>query len=201
LGEIPFLDYRATESAAARFLAAHHPKGGIPVPIEPIVEHRLGMDIVPVRDLFERIGVSGFLANDADAIYVDLFEMESHEPRYRLTLAHEVGHRVLHEAFYRRARIRRIEEFLRFRESLSGADLDRLEIQAMNFAGAVLMPRAPLEKEVRRAIAEARSRVGPDILRSGRFIPALAARIGRRFVVSTEAAEWRLRLSGTCGEA
>ena len=68
MGEIPFLEYRRSETAAERFLAAHDPRGELPVPIEAIVEHRLGMDILPVHDLFELIGVSGFLANDANAL-------------------------------------------------------------------------------------------------------------------------------------
>lgn len=192
MGEIPYLDYARTELAAAKFLARCHPEEEIPVPIEGIVEHRLHMDIIPVPGLFDRIGVSGFLSNDIEAIYIDQYEMEHFEARYRFTLAHELGHRVLHAAFYRGAKIRKTEDFLRFRESLSGADLGRLEIQAMNFAGALLMQRKALAAQVKQAVEETHRKLGPSATKSVRFLPALARRISRVFLVSTEAAENRL---------
>ncbi len=193
MGEIPFIHYLDTEKAANRFLSEYHPDGAIPVPVEAIIEHKLGMEIIPVPDLFERIGVSGFLANDVSAIYVDLMEMQTHEARYRFTLAHELGHRILHEAFYRQAKIQESEDFIRIREELSGGDLDRLEIQAMNFAGALLMPRQTLEKVVQEVRDEAEKKLGKDILRSPRFWSAVSARVAKQFLVSSEAAENRLR--------
>jgi hypothetical protein len=44
----PYLSYEDLRQKADEFLAAHHPKGAIPVPIEEIIEMQLGIDIVPM---------------------------------------------------------------------------------------------------------------------------------------------------------
>ena len=87
---------------AKSFLEKHHPAGSIPVPIEGIVEFRLRMDIVPVPDLVRGArGINGFLSSDCRSIYVDCGHLETVESRYHFTLAHEVGHLILHSRFYR----------------------------------------------------------------------------------------------------
>lgn len=184
MGQVPYQSYAATEAHAERFLAKYDPSDTIPVPIEMIVEHELHLDIVPVPGLFRRVGVTGFLSNDCQEIFVDQFDFERHEARYRFTLAHEVGHLVLHGTFYREAKIRSSADFLRFREAILAEDLERLEIQAMNFAGAVLMPRGPLQ-----ALLASFGVSRADLVKLG-------SAVARRFFVSTGAADRRMRLSG-----
>src|SRR5262249_1209750 len=139
MGEVPYVSYAQAEAEAEAFLAKQWAERTIPIPIEPIVEHRLGIHIEVVRSLFRDTGISGFLTNDASTIYVDEFMWANFEQRYRFTLAHEIAHLQLHARFYRRTRIRSKEELLAFRKALVASDVNRLEIQAMNFAGAVLM--------------------------------------------------------------
>ena len=91
----PFFSYEDLRRKADEFLAQHHPDG-IPVPIEEIVEFELGMDIVPTPGLHQFLEVDGFITSDLREIWVDQFVYDSRPGRYRFTLAHEVGHSILH---------------------------------------------------------------------------------------------------------
>lgn len=196
MDEIPYLSYLETEELASRFLAQRHPRGTLPVPIEAIVEHRLRIGIVPVPGLVRKIGASGFLSNDGGAIYVDRDEMMLNETAYRFTLAHEVGHLVLHGHFYGRARVASPADFVTFRTSLSPAASDRLEIQASNFAGAVLLPAVPLEDAVGKLAQAARSGIGLGSADPAALRRSLIGRLSETFAASPGAVRWRLELAG-----
>jgi uncharacterized protein DUF955 len=196
MGEVPFVSYAQAETEAEKFLSEYWPEKTVPVPIEPIVEHRLGVEIEIARGLFKDTGISGFLTNDMRTIYVDEFMWENFESRYRFTLAHEVAHLRLHARFYKRARVRSKSELVAFRQALLASDVARLEIQAMNFAGAVLMPRRPLAQEVAKCKREASEIVSAGMISSSKFWKSVASRIAKTFNVSTEAAQKRLDLAG-----
>ncbi|MEM9348435.1 MAG: hypothetical protein AAGB26_17745 [Planctomycetota bacterium] len=46
---------------ASDFLHQHNSDGTIPVPIESIVEFKLGIDIVPVAGLIDTAGINAFI--------------------------------------------------------------------------------------------------------------------------------------------
>ncbi len=93
------MNYNQIEQHAIDFLQAHDPDGTLPVPIELIVE-RMGIDIVPVPGLKRGYDLEGFTSCDRQAIYVDEQEPFNYETRYRFTLAHEVGHVILHDYLF-----------------------------------------------------------------------------------------------------
>lgn len=93
---VPRLSYEGLRGAANRFLTEHGVADQVPVPIEEIVEFGLGVNIIPLPGLHESHEIDGFLSADMTAISVDLHIFESHPTRYGFTLAHEVGHLVLH---------------------------------------------------------------------------------------------------------
>lgn len=67
------------------------------------------------------------------------------ETRQRFTIAHEIGHLVLHDA-----ELHVDEDFgVRFRDARSGQAVDAAEIEANQFASHLLMPAAFLRKDVR----------------------------------------------------
>ena len=61
---------------------------------------RMGVDIVQLDDLQGLIHSPGCTSGDRKVIYVDKFVSEKREARYRYTLAHEVGHIVLHQEMF-----------------------------------------------------------------------------------------------------
>lgn len=92
----PYLSKDKLRQRADKFLADHHPKGTIPVPIEFIIESDFAMDIVPVPGLQSGFDVVAFITNDMSEIRVDEHVYMNRLNRYRFSLAHELAHRVLH---------------------------------------------------------------------------------------------------------
>lgn len=152
--EVPQYPYEALKQRANNFLGTHHPKGTIPVPIEEIIEFKFRMDIIPIPGLHQGFEIDGFITSDLSSIYVDQFVYESRPGRYRFTLAHELGHAVLHRRVYQKVRFSTIKEWKRFVDEIDVQDHGWLEWQAYTFAGLILVPPDSL----RRKLAEAMHR-------------------------------------------
>lgn len=67
---IDFIPQKELEKAANQFLSEHHPDGSIPIPIEEIVEIKLGIKLIPAPGLL-RLGIDAFLTHDFKEIYID----------------------------------------------------------------------------------------------------------------------------------
>jgi hypothetical protein len=187
------------EAIAEEFLREHHPGLGIPVPIEEIVEFRLGLNIVPFPNLRAEFDVDGFLTFVPTTIYVDQSQMEGHEARYRFTLAHEVGHWLLHRDLYADAGITDLASYIAAYEAMDDDAQSNMEFQARNLGGRILLPRAPFVTALSEAFEPFRSKVpkGADTrLVCGR----LSKFLGPRFNVSEKVIETRLVGDGLCEE-
>ena len=90
---IQYLSYQQISQRAEEFLLTYHSSKELPVPVEEIVEFKLGVDIVPIPNLQKDFEIEGFTSSDLKAIYVDQFILSERPARYRFTLAHEIGHR------------------------------------------------------------------------------------------------------------
>lgn len=185
LGNIPFLSEEEIQRRAEALLEKHHPSRTVPVPIEEIVEFALRLDLIPVPGLSENRGINGYLSSDRSSIYVDEYLFRNVETRYRFTLAHEVGHLVLHGALY--GTFSTEEDWRAFHRALSSHVLDRAEFQADYFANCLLAPRAPLLENCRRLYADLSAPVlaeSPDFDLGGEaFWSMLADRVGRALAV------------------
>lgn len=142
-----------------------------PVPVDRIAVD-LGAQIVDER--MDR-RMSGLLYREADRVLIGV--NEAHAPvRRRFTIAHEIGHLLLHpgkQVF--------LDERVNFRDETSSLAVDREEIQANAFAAELLMPSDLVLEECRRA-----STAG-TLTRAG-FVSDLAS----IFDVSDEAMSHRL---------
>lgn len=94
--DVLFLSYDDLKAAAATTLAESSYANRFPVAIEMIVERDFEMDVVPIRGLQNAFNIDAFISRDLTTISVDEFVLENRLNRYRFTLAHELGHRVLH---------------------------------------------------------------------------------------------------------
>ena len=166
MGEFPLqrLSYGDLRRHAARFLDVHHPSRTIPVPIEEIAEARLGLDIVPVPGLQETLpsdefGVIGYLTSDLREIHVDDWIWHHRYNRYRFTIAHEIGHAVLHKELYEGRQVDSIESWKVFINSIPDEVHGWYEWQAYAFAGLVLVPEVPLREAVSRHLANVAQRL------------------------------------------
>ena len=131
---------------AEKFLAQYHPGRKVPVPIEEIIDVRLGIDIVPMPGLgnFDTVA---YLSPDLAEIRVDEFVYKHRPNRYRFSLAHELGHRILHADIFRQFRFSNVASWKRFITDEIPLDQYRyLESQANGFAGLVLVPAQNFER-------------------------------------------------------
>jgi len=188
--QVPYLRYEDIRRYAEAFLGQHHPGRGLPIPIEDIIEFKLGMDIVPLPGIEDAYGIVGFTSSDLREISVDDYVYTHQEGRYRFTLAHEVGHAVLHADLFKAYQFRSTEEWKQFIKSVPELEYNWLEWQASSFSGLVLVPRSALEHELKQAIKQVKAQ---GVVQATDFAKDLLADlVARRFVVSADVIRTRL---------
>ncbi|MBI3331200.1 MAG: ImmA/IrrE family metallo-endopeptidase [Candidatus Omnitrophica bacterium] len=187
---VPYLSYEDIRRYAEAFLDQHHPDRSPPIPIEDIIEFKLGLDIVPLPGIEDAYGIVGFTSSDLREISVDDYVYTHQEGRYRFTLTHEVGHTVLHAEVFRAHRFRSTTEWKQFIQSVPELEYSWLEWQASSFSGLVLVPRAALERELKQAIKQVKAQ---GVAQATDFAnDLLADLVARRFVVSADVIRTRL---------
>ena len=187
-----YISYEETEEKANEFLSKYNPNREIPVPIEEIVELKLEISIIPKMKMLSQHGIDAFLSADFTELYIDQEHYMSQSNRSRFTLAHEVGHYVLHKDI-----IKSINTLEQWKDYLLGQGSRRAiyEIQADNFAGCLLMPQPEVIEEFSKqkeiAITKLKS-VGMNEPENKILISFIANEVARKFNVSPKAAEIRL---------
>ena len=187
-----YISYEEIERAANTFLSTYNPSRKVPVPIEEIVEIKLEISIVPKMGMLSQHGIDAFLSSDLSELYIDHDHYMSQTNRSRFTLAHEIGHYVLHKDI-----IRSVSTLKEWQDYLLGPGTGRaiLEVQSDNFSGCLLMPQPEIIEEfhVQETIAiekfKAASIPKPD---DKTLVSFIANKIALQFNVSQKAAEIRL---------
>lgn len=137
------LRFETIREKAEDFRKEHvKPNDLIPVPIEKIIEFNLNLNIIPEFGLKQEADIEGVLLSDLKTILVDnsTYIDERFHYRLRFTLAHEVGHLVLHEKQYKRRNFSTVQEWIEFQQDIDSEDLEWFEKQAHEFAGRLLAP-------------------------------------------------------------
>jgi len=157
------IDYRSNEDIHAwadDFRAMFSSASAPPIDVIYIAEIELGLEIIPTPHLFSKIGMDAALAPDLKTVYVDeesylKWEAGQHwiEKRLRFSFAHELGHRVLHGDLITASKFQTLEDFKRW--AGSAENYRRVEYQADEFAGRLLVPIDILKTEYDRYQAEA----------------------------------------------
>lgn len=144
--DIPYLTYSDIGQRAQTFLAQYHPSLELPVPIEEIVDVKMGINIFPFPRLYKDHGLNGFLSRDRTTIYVDELQYDQFNEKYRFTIAHELGHYILHKSCYENLPFKSPDEYVKWRLSITPEDISWFETHGDWFAGHVLVPTNRLEK-------------------------------------------------------
>lgn len=135
-------------TAALELLAEFDDEYGLgevpPSPVEEIAGSLLLLDVVDVDDIRAVDGaphdagrISGMLTTTDRTIWVDRLESERSQGRRRFTVAHELGHWLLHA---QRGDKKNFERFCRAPDLDPGADPAKQEREANAFAAELLMP-------------------------------------------------------------
>lgn len=143
--KVRYLSYEQIAEITEQILKGYKFELITPVPIERLMDNILKINIVPFPNLFRNFEINAFTSSDLRTIYVDEYLYTNLEPQYRFTLAHEFGHITLHKYIYEKVSIERLDDWKRFISEVDEKEYRKLEIQANNFAGLLLVPEDILE--------------------------------------------------------
>ncbi len=123
-----------------------------------------------------------------------IYSDERYINRLRFTLAHEIGHMVLHKEQIDACQFESPEEWIKIREQISDESLKWFELQAYEFGGRLLVPRERLEQEVQKdkdKIDQYIALMGDDDF--DELAEYLSPRISKIFQVSERVISTRIR--------
>jgi len=185
----PFLPAQHCYARADEFRAEFWPSGDYPVDVLAIAEFGLGLDIRIVDNLKSQQDVDALLGLDFKTIAVDRDQyMDSRfHSRMRYSVAHELGHYVLHrkvaEMFPKE------EKALReFYSQIPEQEYSFLEYHAYEFAGALLVPGSELSHRLELCMKQ----YGVQDLSNELSRVKVTSSLASYFAVSTDVIEKRL---------
>jgi len=113
----------------------------VPVDLNSLLED---LDVTLIQEPLE--SMSGFSYVEDGHKVIGINSSDTNKQRKRFTLAHELGHMLLHPTtgvFYDNQK-----DLIYFRNELSSTGTDPLEIEANKFAAELLMPMDTLRKDI-----------------------------------------------------
>ena len=143
-----------------------------PIPVEDIAEHYLGYSIeITNEGLFSDPQMLGGIDFDQMLILANV-SVEQHDGRYSFTVAHEIGHHVLHRELFLKKEQSGDDEIL----CRDTKQKPQIEKEADRFAAALLMPSQAIhnaiqfidEKSKIRTVGQARG-LAAKVVKEGRF--------------------------------
>lgn len=150
--------------AANKFLNTYHPFLSLPIPIEEIVEQKMDIALFAVPGIKLLIGVDAFISSDFTQITIDEDCFVKYPERTRFSIAHEIGHLILHEDWYEKYGPKNLDDYLSSHDRIGGQIYKYIEIQAQTFAGLVLVPKDLLFKELKNRLGRIPLLESPEIL-------------------------------------
>lgn len=156
-------------------LLAKHGVAGPPVPVERVAQ---GEGVSIARRPFDDGDLSGMLYREPKGPTVIAVNSRTAPTRQRFTIAHEIAHLLLHEPTLQVDRTISV----RFRDEHSALAVDRDEIEANQFAAALLMKREWVLDDARKLLHQ----------QPGLSDETIAKRLAARYEVSPQAMQFRL---------
>jgi Zn-dependent peptidase ImmA (M78 family) len=128
-----------SEAEAKAKIARRGYIGVLPVPLEQIARREgIKVELTPLDD--DLSGMS-FIKNGVAGIVLNL---NHHPNRRRFTLAHEIGHHLMHMPYL--TNNVHVDKIVLNRDVVSSQAVDRREMEANAFAAELLMPEAELRR-------------------------------------------------------
>ena len=149
----PFIPKERIWQEADRLRAAHPAGQSLPVRILDLAEFDLGLDLVPVDGLREQLDIDALLMGDLRSILLDkrAFMSPRLEYRLRFSIAHEIGHLILHRDIYAGLQHATAAEWFDYISAIPEVEYGWVEWQAYEFAGRLLAPPHALRENFPRA--------------------------------------------------
>ena len=191
----PFIDQQEIWRRADDFRSRVWPSNQIPIQVLEIVEFELDLEVRPISQLKEDNDIDALLLGNWETIVVDQAQYmdDRYANRLRFSLAHELGHYVLHREVFEQFPRDSVEEWIAFMRDIPEKEYSFLEYHAYEFAGRFLVPPDALRREFDAAIRFAAKNGMPrEQLQSDAHMQYLAKPVSRTFAVSSSVIERRL---------
>ncbi|MBU2492339.1 MAG: ImmA/IrrE family metallo-endopeptidase [Bacteroidetes bacterium] len=144
--KIPYISPAKIEMETRKILDKYWDQK-LPIDIESICEFDLRIQLSPIPGLKNYSSTDGFLPRKLDEIFWDP-EVVPH--RIRFTIAHELGHFILHRDLIKELSFKNIQEWIDFCIAIPDATRQMAETQANRFAANILVPRSLLIEEIKK---------------------------------------------------
>jgi hypothetical protein len=170
--------------------------GNIPIPIDVdqiVYKHPLIGDIVPVELLEDKFNVAALLLHRPNGkldILVDEDTFDHQMARANFSIAHELGHVVLHEKLWNSCH--EIVDSIRLHQRIK-SNYDTIERTANRFASSLLMPYPTLYDYVPKLYMGLVKMYGFDL---NLILPKIYAGLAKEYCVSTQPMEIRIKEAG-----
>jgi len=183
--DVPYLSAEVIRTKAAQLRRLYLGDDyQLPINVELLAED-MGLEIWPVEKLIELADIDALVIHRLNVVMVDENEFadSARWGRLRFTLAHEIGHYVLHSKVFESAEFKSVQEWIAFIRSLE--NYDRIEIQAHEFAGSLVVP----SDHLKLCIQQEKSKLSD--LHGDELEERLAVRLSRVFHVSPDLIQLR----------
>lgn len=152
----PYIPPERAWAEADRVRAKYWPSGDLPVEVEDIL-WAVGLRVEPIHSLREAGDVDALLRGDLITVVVDADEYMDDRMlnRIRFSMAHELGHFILHADLYRGMAHESIDAWIDFVQRVPEDQWGFVELQAYEFAGRLLVPSDRLRAEISAAAEKA----------------------------------------------
>lgn len=149
---------------AEEFLHKFKSSEKLPVPIEEIVELEMKISLAVVPGIKQLLSIDAFINSDFSQITIDEHVYTVFPERTRFSIAHEIGHLLLHADWYKIHGPKTLGDYLTFYDRINHEIYKYLEIQASTFAGLVLVPRNALMEKLKSKLGKIPVNESPEFL-------------------------------------
>lgn len=190
----PFISQQQCWSSADQFRQKYWPQAVIPVDLLAMVEFDLNLEIRTLTGLKEDADVDALLLGDWKTLIVDQQQYldDRFVNRLRFSIAHELGHYVLHKAVFDRIPRASAEEWIAFMQQMPDKEYRLLEYHANEFAGRLLVPLSDLTEAFKNTLQEAQQKGVLANNLTDAHLSYLCIPLAKFFAVSEDVIERRL---------
>ncbi len=190
----PFMSQQQCWAAADQFRQQYWPSGEIPVDVLTMVEFDLDLEIRTITGLKEDADVDALLLGDWKTLIVDQQQYldDRFINRLRFSIAHELGHYVLHKSVFDSIPRDTAEEWIAFMLEMPEKEYGLLEYHANEFAGRFLVPVEALKVQFEAVLAEVEGKGVESGNLSDAHLAYLCIPLAKHFAVSQDVIERRL---------
>lgn len=190
---IPYRQLQNIQNAADEFRNKYWDVS-IPIDIELIIEKDLGMLVIPIEGLKQSCQTDAMLLSNLEEI---VYDPNVPVNRLRYSIAHEIGHYVLHSSALEHLRPDSYENWFEIIKSIPEPVWGTAEFQAYEFAGRLLVPNDILTYEIdklKNLIKSAREEI-PSVEQEV-LIDYLSPKLSKVFNVSPDVISRRIKIEG-----